>query len=81
MFFKGLPFTVITLLSSKHFGSPLLNKKGKGGGKLMLNSIFCMELSSRYRRDVLCIDIIALAASSTVFHLLNVHLDSFDSYF
>src|SRR5258707_6402720 len=50
-------YKTMTLLSSKCFGSPLLNEEGEGGGKLMLNSIFHMELPSRYRRDALCVNI------------------------
>jgi len=79
--FKRLPFATMTLLSTKRFGSPLLNEEGEGGGKLMLDSVFRMELPSRYRRDALCMDIAAPAASGTVFRLLNVHLDSLDSHF
>jgi len=79
--FKGLPFATMTLLSSKRFGSPLLDEEGEGGGKLMLDSVFRMELPSRYRSDALCVDIAAPAASGAVFRLLNVHLDSLDSHF
>lgn len=54
--FKGLPFATMTFLSSKRFGSPLLAEEGEGGGKLMLDSVFRMELPSRYGRDALCVD-------------------------
>src|SRR5258707_15531408 len=74
-------YKTMTLLSSKCFGSLLLNEEGKGGGKLMLNSVFRMELPSRYGRDTLCVNITAPAASGTIYHLLNVHLDSLDSHF
>src|SRR6266436_7863812 len=74
-------YKTMMLLSSKHFGSLLLNEEGEGGGKLMLDSVFCMELPSRYRRDALCMDITAPAASGAVFRLLNVHLDSLDLHF
>src|SRR5258708_36288692 len=74
-------YKTMMLLSSKHFGSPLLDKEGKGGGKLMLNSVFHMELPSRYGRDALCVNIAAPAASGTIYHLLNMHLDSLDSHF
>src|SRR5260370_17636883 len=74
-------YKTMMLLSSKRFGSPLLDKEGKGGGKLMLDSVFCMELPSRYRRDALCVNIAAPAASGTIYHLLNVHLNSLDSHF
>jgi tyrosyl-DNA phosphodiesterase 2 len=79
--FKGLPFATMTLLSSKRFGSPLLDEEGDGGGKLMLDSVFRTEMHSRYRRDALCVDIATPAASGAVFRLLNVHLDSLDSHF
>jgi len=79
--FKGLPFATMTLLSRKRFGSPLLAEEGEGGGKLMLDSVFRMELPSRYRRDALCVDISAPAAPGSVLRLLNVHLDSLDSHF
>ena len=78
--FKRRPFAAMTLLSSKRFGSPLLDE-GEGGRKLMLDSVFRMELPSRYRRDALCVDITAPAASGAVFRLLNVHLDSLDAQF
>jgi len=78
--FKRLPATM-TLLSTKHFGSPLLDEEGEGRGKLMLDSVFRMELPSRYRRDVLCVDIAAPAASGAVFRLLNVHLEPLEFYF
>jgi hypothetical protein len=71
----------MTLLSRKRFGSPLLAEEGEGGGKLMLDSVFRMELPSRYRRDALCVDIAAPAAPGAVLRLLNVHLDSLDSHF
>jgi hypothetical protein len=40
----------------------------------MLDSVFRMKLPSRYRRDALCVDIAAPAASGAVFRLLNMHL-------
>jgi tyrosyl-DNA phosphodiesterase 2 len=79
--FKGLPFATMTLLSSQRFGSPLLDEESEGGGKLMLDSVFRMELPGRYRRDALCVEIAAPAESGAVFRLLNVHLDSLDSHF
>ena len=74
-------YKTMMLLSSKHFGSPLLNEEGEGGGKLMLNSVFHMELPSRYGRDTLCMNIATPAASGAIYHLLNVHLNSLDSHF
>ena len=79
--FKGVPFATMTLLSSKRFGSPLLAEEGEGRGKLMLHSVFRMELPSRYKRDALCVDIAAPAAPGALLRLLNVHLESFDSDF
>ena len=79
MSFKRVPFATMTLLSRKRFGSPLHDEEGEGGGKLMVDSVFRMGMSSRYKRDALCVGIAAPAASGTVFRLLNVHLDSLDS--
>ena len=44
--FKRRPFATMTLLSSKCFGSTLLDEESEGGGKLMLDGVFRMELSS-----------------------------------
>ena len=80
--FKRVSFATMTLLSNKRFGSPLLDEEDEGeGGKLMLDSVFRMQLPSRYGRDALCVDVTAPAASGAVFRLLNVHLDSLDSHF
>jgi tyrosyl-DNA phosphodiesterase 2 len=86
--FKGVPFATMTLLSSKRFGSPLLAEEeeegegeGKGGSKMVLDSVFRMELPSRYERDALCVNIAAPAVPGAVLRLLNVHLDSLDSQF
>jgi len=79
--FKRLPFATMTLLSSRRFGSPLLDEEGERGGMQMLDGVFRMGLPSRYRRDALCVDIAAPSASGTVLRLLNVHLDSLDSHF
>lgn len=83
--FKGVPFATITLLSSKRFGSPLLadeeEGEGEGGSKMVLDSVFRMELPSRYERDALCVNIAAPTAPGAVLRLLNVHLDSLDSHF
>ncbi|KAK1234320.1 hypothetical protein PQX77_002478 [Marasmius sp. AFHP31] len=79
--FKGRPFATMTLLSRERFGSPFLDEEGERGGKLMLDSVFRMELPSRYGRDALCVGIIAPAASGAVIRLLNVHLDSLNYHF
>ena len=85
--FKDVPFATMTLLSSQRFGSPSLaeeeegNHKGKGGSKMVLDSVFRMELPSRYERDALCVNIAAPAVPGAVLRLLNVHLDSLDSQF
>jgi len=47
----------------------------------MLDSVFRIELPSRYRRDALCVDIVAPAVPGAVLPLINVHLDSLDSHF
>jgi tyrosyl-DNA phosphodiesterase 2 len=41
---RDLPFATMTLLSNKRFGSPLLDEEGEGRGKLMVDSVFRMEL-------------------------------------
>ncbi|KAF8636821.1 hypothetical protein AX16_010948 [Volvariella volvacea WC 439] len=93
--FKGVPFATMTLLSNKRFASLLLTKKdgsdgkvevegereGKGESKMMLHSAFRMTLPSRYGRDALCVNFYDPATPGNVFHLLNVHLDSLNSYF
>ena len=70
----------MTLLSSKRFDSPLLAEEGEAGGKLMLDSVFRLELPSRYKRYALCVYIAAPAEPGAVLRLLNVHLDSLDSH-
>jgi tyrosyl-DNA phosphodiesterase 2 len=60
--FKLVPFSTMTLLSSKRFGSPLLAEEGEkgegeGGSKMVLDSVFRTKLPSRYRRDALCVNI------------------------
>ncbi|KAG6329936.1 hypothetical protein ID866_9154, partial [Astraeus odoratus] len=87
--FKGVPFATMTLLSRKRFGSPLLAEeegegegegKDEGGSKMVLDSVFRMELPSRYKRDALCVNIAAPAVPGAVLRLLNVHLDSLNSH-
>ncbi|KAM5543073.1 hypothetical protein V8D89_003457, partial [Ganoderma adspersum] len=51
------------------------------GSTMVLDSVFCMTFPSRYGRDALCVDIRDPAAPSMVLRLLNVHLDSLDSWF
>src|SRR5258707_274205 len=62
-------YKTMTLLFSQHFGS------------LLPGSVFRMELPSRYGRDALCVNITTPAASGTIYHLLNMHLDSLNSHF
>jgi len=86
MAFKGVPFATMTLLSRKRFVSPLLaneQEKGEGerGSKMVLDSVFRMELSSNYKRDALCVNIAAPAASGQVLRLFHVHLDSLNSFY
>lgn len=85
--FKGVPFATMTLLSKERFVSPLsLTEKGEGKGEregssaMVLDSVFRMTLPSRYGRDALCVDIRDPAAPGAVLRLLNVHLDSLDSW-
>jgi tyrosyl-DNA phosphodiesterase 2 len=85
--FKNIRFSTMTLLAKERFGSPLLIEKdggegeGEGDSKMMLDSVFCMGLSSRYGRDALCVNICHPAASGTILRLLNVHLDPLDTHF
>ena len=72
----------MTLLSNTRFGSPLLaEQEGEGASKMVVDSVFRIELTSRYKRDALCVNIAAPApaAPGAVLRLLNVHLDSLDS--
>lgn len=73
----GVPFATMTLLSNKRFGSPLL--AGEESTKMVLDSVFRTELSSRYNRDALCVNIVSPTVPRSIFRLLNVHLDPFDS--
>ncbi|KIY62241.1 hypothetical protein CYLTODRAFT_459152 [Cylindrobasidium torrendii FP15055 ss-10] len=80
--FSGVPFATMALLSNKRFFySPLAaeDDTGAGGSKMMLDSVFRMELPSRYGRDALCVNIRKPAAPDTVLRLFNVHLESLDS--
>ncbi|TFK62850.1 hypothetical protein BDN72DRAFT_964296 [Pluteus cervinus] len=85
-YFKDVPFATMTLLSSKRFGSPLLDEeeeKGEGeeGSKMVVDSVFRTKYTSRYNRGALCVNIATPAAPGQVLRLLNVHFDSFDSQF
>jgi len=70
----------MTLLPSARFTSSLdSQKEGDGferGEKFMLGRVSRVTLPSNYRRDALYVDIIPPTAPSTVFRLINVHLDS-----
>ena len=83
--FRKVPFTTMTLLSNRRFGSPLLAEgegaDTKGGRKVMLDSVFRAELPTRYRRDALCVNIASPTVPGTILRLLNVHLDSVPSRF
>ncbi|EIW77309.1 hypothetical protein CONPUDRAFT_92468 [Coniophora puteana RWD-64-598 SS2] len=92
--FKGVPFATMTLLSNERFVSPLSltetdegesESKGEGereGGSMMvLDSVFRMTLPRRYGRDALCVNLRDPATPGAVMRLLNVHLDSLDSWF
>lgn len=80
-FCADVPFATMTLLSSKRFGAPSLAEEGQGGPKIVLDSVFRMELASRYERDALCVNIAAPAAPGTILRLLNVHLEPLDGHF
>ncbi|KAF6753858.1 Endonuclease/exonuclease/phosphatase [Ephemerocybe angulata] len=86
--FKNVPFATMTLLSNERFtSSPFLaeGKEGGGGGRvsemMKLHSVFRMTLPSRFGRDALCVNLHDPATPGQVFRLVNVHLDSLDSYF
>ena len=80
--FKGVPFAAMTLLSSKRFRSPLLAEDNReGASKIVLDSVFRTQLTSRYKRDALCVNIAAPTVPGSILRLLNVHLDPFDSQF
>ncbi|KAF9047873.1 Endonuclease/exonuclease/phosphatase [Panaeolus papilionaceus] len=73
--FRGVPFATMTLLSKKRFGS---HKSEEGHDtRIPIDSVFRTSFPSRYKRDALCVDV--LASPGKVLRLLNVHLDSFDS--
>ncbi|KAF5371395.1 hypothetical protein D9615_009676 [Tricholomella constricta] len=78
--FEKVPFATMTLLSSARFASGLnSHKEGdviEGGKKLMLGRVSRVTLPSKYGRDGLCVDVIPPTTPGTVFHFINVHLDS-----
>jgi tyrosyl-DNA phosphodiesterase 2 len=78
--FEDVPFATMTLLLSARFVSGLNSQKeGDGnerGERFMLGRVSRVTLPSKYRRDVLFVDIIPPTAPGTVFRLINVHLDS-----
>ncbi|KAI0090933.1 hypothetical protein BDY19DRAFT_877107, partial [Irpex rosettiformis] len=55
--------------------------RGQQDSKMMLHSAFRMTLPSRYGRDAFCVNFHDPATPGNVLRLLNVHLDSLDSYF
>ncbi|KAI6129151.1 Endonuclease/exonuclease/phosphatase [Pisolithus thermaeus] len=78
--FEDVPFATMTLLSRARFASDLDPQKEcdgvKRGEKFMLGSVSRVTVPSKYRRDGLYVDIIPPTVPSTVFRLINVHLDS-----
>lgn len=81
--FIDLPFATMTLLSRQRFGSPwtAAGQLDEGRGtRFLLDSVCRIALPSMYRRDALCVDIVAPAAPDTVIRLLNVHLDSLNTH-
>jgi len=82
--FDGLPFATMTLLSKKRFatdpGSQLGGDGMEGQGRLMLEAVFRLKIPSQFGRDGLCVDMSNPAASGSVLRLINVHLDSLDTF-
>jgi len=78
--FEDVPFATMILLPSARFASSLdSQKEGDGierGERFMLGGVSCVTFPSKYRRDALYVSIIPPTAPSTVFRLINVHLDS-----
>ncbi|KAK7685298.1 hypothetical protein QCA50_011661 [Cerrena zonata] len=75
--FEDVPFATMTLLSNARFANDLDSRKeSEGIERFMLGCVSRVSLPSKYRRDALCVDIITPTAPSTVFRLINVHLDS-----
>ncbi|KAH9924633.1 Endonuclease/exonuclease/phosphatase [Epithele typhae] len=80
--FQAVPFATMTLLSRARFAwnkdSHEEGDDGIGGAEknLRLGNVSRMALPSKYRRDALCVDILAPSEPNTVLRLINVHLDS-----
>ena len=78
--FEDVPFATMTLLSNACFTSGLYSQKEgdgiEGGEKFMLGRVSRVILPSKYKRDALYVDIVPPTRPSTVFRLINVHLDS-----
>ena len=81
--FEDVSFATMTFLFRERFSSGLgLQKEGdgmEGGERFMLGPVSRVALPSNYGRDGLYVDIISPTTPSTVFRLINVHLDSFNA--
>ncbi|KZV98758.1 hypothetical protein EXIGLDRAFT_727084 [Exidia glandulosa HHB12029] len=73
--FDDVPFATMTLLSNKRFASD-----SEGGEKLVVKGVSRLVLPTKYGRDGLCVDIATQAAPETVYRLINVHLDSLNTF-
>ncbi|PPQ76885.1 LOW QUALITY PROTEIN: hypothetical protein CVT26_001444 [Gymnopilus dilepis] len=84
--FDDVPFATMTLLSNECFASSSVSDSlegsttTKGREKLMLEGVFRIPLPSKYGRDALCVDIATSGTPDAILRLLNVHLDSLDSF-
>ena len=77
--FGGVPFANMTLLSSRRFAWHLESQKEEAverEEKFLLGHAFRIGLPSKYGRCALSVDIVSPSISTTVYRLINVHLDS-----
>ena len=79
--FEDVSFATMTFLSRERFSSGLGSQKEgdgrEGGERFMLGPVSRVTLPSKYRSDwdALYVDIMSPTAPSTLFRLINVHLD------
>ena len=78
--FEGVPFANTMLLSSKHFALDPGSQKERdgvdGGKKFMIDLVSRVTPPSKFGRCALSVDIVSPSISTTVYRLINVHLDS-----
>ena len=83
--FVGVPFANTMLLYSKHFSlDPGSQKERDGverGKKFMIGLVSRVSPPSKFGRCALSVDIVPPSISNTVYHLINVHLDSLRDMF